>query len=166
MKLSANIEILKLKIEKHALYDNLKGCSTQWDYIKTISFRSYDDVSYEITNSHRTFPAWWQIRKIVECTYIQSTSIYFKKWQIRIHLSACTSASDTSISACICMRGNRVILTISNKERFDITKDEIWKRNGCAFQTENDKTIMTVKFALPLSSVYFPIQYTLPGQIT
>ena len=37
-KLSSNFEILKVKIDTQALYDNSKRCSTQWDYIKTMSF--------------------------------------------------------------------------------------------------------------------------------
>ena len=50
VKLSSNFEILKVKIDTQALYDNTKRGFTQWDYKKTISFVFKIELSYEITN--------------------------------------------------------------------------------------------------------------------
>ena len=46
---SSNSEILKVEIEEHALYDN-KSYSAQGHWIKKISFRFKNKLSYEINN--------------------------------------------------------------------------------------------------------------------
>ena len=67
-------------------------------------------MSYEIITSYLKSCSFMVGLKFLACTDIRNKSTFLlaQIWQILNHLSACTLASPTCISACTRMRGNRV----------------------------------------------------------